>query len=159
MQRILVALDRSPRAPHVLAEALELARRTSARLRLFRAITMPPELPTSVWAVPAPRLLDDLRATARADLSDLAATVPADVLDGIVVHVGIAWDAVCDAAREYDADLIVIGSHGYGLLDRLVGTTAAKIVNHADRSVLVVRARDDEAQAHEPVGIAGAALA
>jgi len=33
----------------------------------------------------------------------------------------------------------VIGSHGYGGLDRLLGTTAARVVNHADRNVLIVR--------------------
>ncbi len=49
------------------------------------------------------------------------------------------WDGICRAAREHDADMIVIGSHGYGALDRLLGTTAAKVVNHADRNVLVVR--------------------
>ncbi|HVU00723.1 MAG TPA: universal stress protein [Polyangiaceae bacterium] len=32
-----------------------------------------------------------------------------------------------------------MGSHGYGTLDRVLGTTAAKVVNHAARSVLVVR--------------------
>jgi nucleotide-binding universal stress UspA family protein len=28
---------------------------------------------------------------------------------------------------------------GFGKLDRLLGTTAAKVVNHTDKSVLVVR--------------------
>jgi nucleotide-binding universal stress UspA family protein len=46
---------------------------------------------------------------------------------------------VCGAAKALDADLIVVGSHGYGTVDRLLGTTAAKIVNHAECSVLVVR--------------------
>jgi nucleotide-binding universal stress UspA family protein len=41
--------------------------------------------------------------------------------------------------------LIVIGSHGYGGLDRVLGTTAARVVNHALCSVLVVR--PPEAQA------------
>ena len=50
-----------------------------------------------------------------------------------------AWDGICHAARELDVDLIVIGSHGYGAIDRVIGTTAAKVVNHADRNVLVVR--------------------
>jgi nucleotide-binding universal stress UspA family protein len=36
--------------------------------------------------------------------------------------------------------LIVIGAHGYGIVDRILGTTAGRVVNHADRSVLVVRA-------------------
>jgi nucleotide-binding universal stress UspA family protein len=43
-------------------------------------------------------------------------------------------------ATEEDVDLIVIGSHGYHDADRVLGTTAAKVVNHADHSVLVVRA-------------------
>jgi nucleotide-binding universal stress UspA family protein len=35
----------------------------------------------------------------------------------------------------------VIGCHGYSGLDRVIGTTAGKVVNHADRSVFVVRER------------------
>ena len=34
----------------------------------------------------------------------------------------------------------MIGSHGYGGLDRILGTTAARVVNHALCSVFVVRA-------------------
>ena len=39
------------------------------------------------------------------------------------------------------ADCIVIGSHGYSGFDRILGTNAAKVVNHAECSVLVVRER------------------
>ena len=49
---------------------------------------------------------------------------------------------MCDVAKEEACDLIVIGSHGYAGIDRLLGTTAAKIVNHAATSVLVVRSAD-----------------
>jgi nucleotide-binding universal stress UspA family protein len=35
-------------------------------------------------------------------------------------------------------DLIVIGSHGYHGLDRVLGTTAARVSNLARRNVLVV---------------------
>ncbi|HEV3189281.1 MAG TPA: universal stress protein, partial [Polyangiaceae bacterium] len=57
----------------------------------------------------------------------------------IEVVVGTPWEAVCNAARAAGADVIVIGSHGYAGFDRLLGTTAARIVNHAACSVLVVR--------------------
>jgi nucleotide-binding universal stress UspA family protein len=55
------------------------------------------------------------------------------------VHIGTPWDGICRAAKEHEADLVVIGAHGYGTLDRLLGTTASKVVNHIDRSVMVVR--------------------
>lgn len=139
MKRILVALDSSSRAKAVLAAAIDLAERTGGRIRLFRTVALPAELPASIWAVPPGQLLDDFLASARRDLGELARMVPLELLDGSTVQIGVAWDAICAAAREHDADLIVIGSHGYGIFDRIVGTTAAKVVNHADRSVLVVR--------------------
>ncbi len=41
------------------------------------------------------------------------------------------WQGLCTIAEGCEADLIVIGSHGYGGLDRVLGTTAARVVNHA----------------------------
>ena len=55
------------------------------------------------------------------------------------MSLAIPWQGICEAARRVGADLIVIGSHGYGGLDRLLGTTAAKVVNHARVSVMVVK--------------------
>ena len=56
------------------------------------------------------------------------------------VHVGTPWDTICREAKTLECDLVVLGSHGYSGLDRILGTTAAKVVNHCERSVLVVRA-------------------
>lgn len=141
MKRILVGLDASPRARHVLETAIDLARRTQSRVRLLRCVSLPPELPTNLWALPPAQMTETFLATAKREIEEAAEQVPAELLDGAYAQVGVAWDALCSAAREIDADLIVIGSHGYGLLDRLLGTTAAKVVNHADRSVLVVRSK------------------
>ncbi len=139
MNRILVALDSSPRAAKVLAAAVDFAKRSGSKMRLFRAVALPAELPSNIWAVPPAQLLEDFLAGARRELDEASAKVPPELLDGVTVQVGVAWDAICAAAREHDVDCIVIGSHGYGIVDRIVGTTAAKVVNHADRSVLVVR--------------------
>lgn len=147
MKRILVALDSSPRAAHVLAAAIDLARRTNARLRLLRCVALPPELPANVWALPPAQVTEMYLAAAKLDIEEAASQVPPELLDGADAQVGVAWDAICGAARELDVDLIVIGSHGYGLIDRLLGTTAAKVVNHADRSVLVVRSPEPPRQA------------
>lgn len=49
-------------------------------------------------------------------------------------------EAVLDVASEVGADLIVVGSHGYGPVGRLVhGSVSSAIVHHAPCSVLVVR--------------------
>lgn len=139
MKRMLVALDGSPRAQVVLDAAARLANLTNAKLVLFRAIGVPPELPPDLISMPPLRVEESLRSTALASLDRIAHTVSPALVEAIDVDVGTAWDAIVREAKARDADLIVIGSHGYGGLDRLLGTTAAKVVNHADRNVLVVR--------------------
>ena len=139
MKRILVALDGSPRAQVVLDAAARLANLTDAKLVLFRALGMPPELPPDLISLPPIRIEETLRSSALAALDRVASTVSRALIESITTGVGTAWDAIVREAKDVDADLIVIGSHGYGGLDRLIGTTAAKVVNHADRNVLVVR--------------------
>jgi nucleotide-binding universal stress UspA family protein len=139
MKRILVALDGSPRAPLVLAAAARLAESSGAKLVMFRAVGIPVHLPTSVYALPEIGIEDILRTGAQRDLDKLASTLPARLVERIVVEIGTAWDSIVRAGRTLDADLIVLGSHGYSGLDHLLGTTAAKVVNRADRNVLVVR--------------------
>lgn len=141
MDRILVALDSSPSAPMVLDAAVDLARRTGGKVHLLRAVSLPPDLPGAMFAVPSGDLTASTVAAARSELATFAERVPAELRDGTTAQVGAPWDTICEAARELDADCIVIGAHGHGLLDRLLGTTAAKVVDHADRTVYVVRER------------------
>jgi nucleotide-binding universal stress UspA family protein len=121
-----------------------------AKIRLFRAVSIPSELPLQLYSVSPTDLPDILLERARKELTELAQDTPPDLLDGIYVHIGSPWDAICTSAQAHDADLVVIGSHGYGALDRVLGTTAARVVNHADRSVLVVRSKPREQATREP---------
>ena len=142
MKKILVGIDCSPRSDVVLAAAVRLAGPLGAKLHLFRGVGVPREVPAIAWSVAPGELELVLEREALAELRVSASKIPPDMLAGASVALGTPWEAVCEAARRENADLIVIGSHGFGGLDRLIGTTAAKIVNHADRSVLVVRATE-----------------
>jgi nucleotide-binding universal stress UspA family protein len=139
MKRILVGLDGSPRAAGVLATAVTIARAQGAQLTLVRAVGLPPEVPQDFWKTTDEPLLEVLRKRAKLELDALGAGVPSELLGELDVVIGVPWQAVCDLAKRIEADLIVIGSHGYAGVDRLLGTTAAKVVNHATCSVLVVR--------------------
>jgi nucleotide-binding universal stress UspA family protein len=138
-KRILVALDGSTRAPTVLQAASQLAELAGARLVLYRAITVPPDLPREVLIETDTRLEDVLTGNAQNELAQLAEPLRPELVEKIVTAFAIPWDGICRSARELDVDLIVIGSHGYGGLDRILGTVASKVVNHADRNVLVIR--------------------
>lgn len=142
MKKMLVALDGSPRERDVLGAAIALGRKTFAKLVLFRSVGVPRELPAEAFSVAPGDIPAMLEARARQDLERLLQDVPSDIRGGARVLVGNPWQSIERAAAEEDVDLIVIGSHGYGVLDKMLGTTAAKVVNHADRAVLVVRAAE-----------------
>jgi nucleotide-binding universal stress UspA family protein len=151
MKRILVALDASPNASAVLDAAIELATKLDARLLLLRAVRLPVEpLPDNSFAAPPTQLVDAFIETAKRDLAELASRIPAHLFEGATAEVGVAWDAICSHGRDHDVDMIVIGSHDYRLIDRILGTTAAKVVNHADRPVLVVRPKGGRAPHASP---------
>lgn len=141
MKKILVGLDASDRAPAVLSVACDFAAQSGAKLVLVRAVGLPVDLPAEAYRISGDSLTQLLQQEADKGLQELVKQIPSGLLDSTRVGIGVAWQVVCEAAKELDVDLIVIGSHGFSVLDRVLGTTAARVVNHADRSVLVVRAK------------------
>ena len=56
------------------------------------------------------------------------------------VRGGDARSVIVDEARKWSADLIVLGSHGYtGIKRLLLGSVASSVVSHAPCSVEIVR--------------------
>lgn len=139
MKRILVCLDSSPRAPFVLQTAVDLAQRMGAKLVLLRSVGLPAEIDQEFYVHAAASMTEMLVDNAKKDLETLTKGVPAELIDGYDVHIGTPWDTICRESKARDCDLVVLGSHGYSGVDRILGTTAAKVVNHCERSVLVVR--------------------
>ena len=145
MQKILVGLDSSERASEVLRSAIDLAAARQAQLVLFRSVFIPQGYPPRVLAILPDALPGILEHEARVELTELLQQVPEANRGGVKVATGTAWQQVCMAALEEQADLIVIGSHGYHGIDKVLGTTAARVVNHAPCSVLIVRRRESHA--------------
>lgn len=55
------------------------------------------------------------------------------------VTTGTVYDQVIKLAEQIDAKLILIGAHRPELKDYLLGSNAARLVRHSNRSVLVIR--------------------
>ncbi len=139
---VLAAVDGSARARGVFEAALEIAERFDARLHLFRSVAIPPEFAAAA-PMPRDRLPEILEDQARQSLSELAANHARVHIEELDVTAAQPWRAIIAAAAKVQADLIVIGSHGHSGWDRVLGTNASKVTDHADRSVLVVHQRYD----------------
>lgn len=63
----------------------------------------------------------------------------------LAVRYSPSWAGLVEVARERDASLIVLGSHGRrGLSRALIGSVAAAVVQHSPRSVLIVHRRPQD---------------
>jgi universal stress protein F len=138
IRRILVPLDESPRAPAVLERALEIAVRFGASVRVFHAVSVRQDYPPGAHTGAADPLPAHLVKTAKERFSKLTAGVHEVALAVLVKESHQPADAILAEAAAFDADLVVIGSHGFKGLDRLLGTTTTKVLHGASRDVLVV---------------------
>ena len=69
----------------------------------------------------------------------VSARTPAGTQVQHIVRQGTVYEMVLLTAKEIEADLIIIASHRPELKDYLLGPNAARVVRHANCSVLVVR--------------------
>ena len=79
---------------------------------------------------------NESRDAIRAELQGMAARLPNA---NVWVVDGHAGRTILDWAEEHAVDLIVMASHHPGLGDYLLGSTAARVVRHANCSVHVIR--------------------
>jgi nucleotide-binding universal stress UspA family protein len=135
-KNILAAVDESPRAAGVVRAALGLLA-PGGVVRLFHVVAVPQEFPAAA-ANAADPLQAMMLGRSRAALDALAAGDARVAVEPVELLRGQPWRAILAASARLQADVIVIGSHGFGGWDRMLGTTAAKVANHAERSVLVV---------------------
>jgi nucleotide-binding universal stress UspA family protein len=154
IRKILVGLDGSARAASVFDAAIEIAVRFGATLQPFRAVFVPPEFPPAGAGGRSDPLPAHLSRRAHDDLVGLAGRGLAlhVTIDPPIVRVGDPSRLIIELSDELDVDLIVIGSHGYDGLDRILGTTAGRVANLAHRDVLVVHERADRIKMSNPSG-------
>lgn len=135
---LLVALDESPRAPLVFSAATALARCADAQITLIRVLTEPADVPPAAHT-DRDGLRDDLERIIRAELQGLIDSAPDLHFAAPIVVDGDPWRRIIEVGARLDVDLIIVGNHRHHGVERVLGTVASRVVNHADRNVLVVR--------------------
>lgn len=139
-EHILCAVDLThpDDARALVAEAGRLATFEAAALSL---VTVLPDYGSSfVGSFFHAGTLTEAAKAAQTALHELAdATLPTFGPVQCIVEVGTAYEKVLQAAKTCGADLIVVGAHKPELADRIIGPNAARVVQHATASVLVLR--------------------
>ncbi|BBA37196.1 universal stress protein [Methylocaldum marinum] len=141
-RQILLAADFSEHGEQVIRRAQELATKYEARLNVIHVVENVPIMDASYGPI-VPfdvDLTDQMVNAARKRLAEIAErlSIPPECR---WVEIGSPKVEIIRVARELQADLIVIGSHGRHGIGLLLGSTAASVVHHAECDVLAVRLR------------------
>ena len=121
-----------------LPVALDMARNNDAELHVVSV------LPDFGMSIVGSYFSEDFERNALDDFGQklkdwVRDNIPDDVkAQGHVLH-GSIYAEILQAADKYETDLIVISAHRPELGDYLIGPNAARVVRHADQTVIVVR--------------------
>ncbi len=149
-ERILVALDQTPLSATVFEQACALAQQKEAQLMLIHCFTLPQpnrdfgdryRANLSQFLTLAQEQIDAGMEAVRQWLSSYAHDA-----EGRGLQVDWDWRMgdpgrhICAAAKDWKADLIMVGRRGHqGLTEVLLGSVSNYVVHHARCSVLVVQ--------------------
>lgn len=135
IRRILVAVDLSYAARPVVEHARSFAQLFDSRVRVLHALEPIPFFSDLALTMDEDSFLEDVKRRFQQLISDFGFDGGTD----LVTRRGFADSAIRAEAEEWDADLVVLGTHGSNWVDRiLVGSTTDRLLNRLPTSLLVV---------------------
>jgi nucleotide-binding universal stress UspA family protein len=146
-KRIVCAVDFSDCSMRGLEYAMSLAQEADATLTLVHVIELPPAVPREPHEIPVTIPLNLREYIAHAE-QDARARLDGAIPDAVranctvdtVLATGKPYREILRVAEEHKADLLVVGIHGRGAIDRLLfGSTAQHLVRQSSCPVLTLR--------------------
>ena len=137
--RILVPSDVSDASKKALRYAARFAEQFHSRVILVHVLepTMSADFATFPLALDEDKVVE----AARNRLLHLAkGFLDERQIDSVIVRRGSPFHEIAEAAQELRVDLIILATHGYsGIKRALLGSTAERVVRHAQCPVMTVR--------------------
>ena len=139
-QRILLAVDLQgdTTQDRAIETAIDLARTHDGTLHVM---TVVPDYGMSIVGTYFPKDFEKnaFKAAQEQLHAFTAERIPDEIPLRHIIAQGRIYERILSTATEIDATLIVVGSHRPELKDYLIGPNSARVVRHAQCSVLIVR--------------------
>jgi nucleotide-binding universal stress UspA family protein len=155
IKKILYTTDMSENARYAFGYAVSLANRYGAGITLLHVLTdlspyrdslminiLGEEKWKSLMEANKEKIIHDLKDELGKFCDTVSAKAPACsfITDEIVVKIGNPVDLILEQAEKMDCDLLVMGTHGHGILgDAMIGSVSRRVVQRCKKPVLLVR--------------------
>ncbi len=160
IKKILYATDLSENALYAFGYAASLANRYDAGITILHVVEeMSPSLSTHIvdllgeerWRDMLEKNTEELLNRVKDRLDKFSEDMKADLVDSpftvddIIVRQGRPSEMILLQAETIPYDMIVMGTHGYGLLaGALMGSTARRVVRRTETPVMVIRLPEEK---------------
>lgn len=142
MKKILVPIDFSDHSDYALEVAAQLAKKYNTEIVALHMMGISQAVLTKDDSQEVMEAMFYMKLAEKR----FAEFLEKDYLKGIKVHNTVQnykeFQEINNVAKEFDCDLIVMGSHGSsGIHEMFVGSNTEKVVRHSDLPVLVIKSR------------------
>jgi nucleotide-binding universal stress UspA family protein len=160
IKKILYCTDLSKNARYAFAYAASIANRYGAGITILHVLADISSYGDSlVINILGQKKWDELRKGNEEKLvvtikerlekfcEDVSAEMPACpfITDEIVVKIGQPVEEILKEVKRTDCDLVVMGSHGLGMIeDAVLGSTARRVFRRCNKPVLIIRLPEDD---------------
>ena len=141
MKNILVGIDFKENTQNLIDEAIVLAEKFQSKIWLIHAVAPEPDF---VGYGVGPQSIRDFRAEELKNenkmLSDYVGTLKEKGIEADALFLmGATTNILLDTAKKLNSDLIIVGHHHHGFMQKLIfGDIAEEVVKKANTPVLVV---------------------
>lgn len=135
-KNVLIATDGSKYSNAAEKKAIDFARSYGGSVTVISVVDIPPELYAE-----SPETVEDLTRKAKGYVENVKKQAESEgVRAETIVREGEAYSVITEVAKEGNAGVIVMGSHGRtGLRRLLMGSVTEKVIGHTPCPVLVVK--------------------
>src|SRR5215468_10315222 len=145
--KILLATDGSDYSKAAVNSVAERPWPHGSEVKIISVMEIPYAPATETWVLPSgyyTALERAAREQAEAAVKNAVGRIESGKAAGLeiitIIISGSAREMILDEAEKWDADLIVLGSHGYSAWQRfLLGSVSHAVATHAHCSVEIVR--------------------
>lgn len=140
IKKILIAIDNDPAAEKIASHGFQLAVQLKAEIALLSVVDS--TLLKTEGAVTSREFAEIIKNDHKKLQQMLADTIFKNHEIWTFLEQGKPNEMILNVAEEWDADIIVVGTHGrIGISHLIMGSIAEKVIRHSKKPVLIIPTR------------------
>jgi nucleotide-binding universal stress UspA family protein len=137
INKILIAVDDGPTSEKVASNGFKLGQQLNAEIALVSVVDTTALMTDG--GVTTGELADIIKNDLKKSQQMLIDNVFKDYKVWTFIEKGKPFEAIIKVAEEWEADIIVLGTHGRtGLSHLLMGSVAEKLIRHSTKPTLII---------------------